>query len=103
MQTVMSTDPPSGRVQIGISVFVGSVIGFLAVGILIGGFLGAGLTKLSQNYKTKTDISIHIKSSKSDIARSQNEATFYDEIVLTDGSSGVNLSQNIAYGDVKKN
>ena len=103
MQTVMSTDPPPGRLQIGISVFVGSVIGFLAVGILIGGLLGAGLTKLSQNYKTKTDISIHNKISKSDITRSQNEATFYDEIVLTDESSGVHLSQNIAYGEVKKN
>ena len=103
MQTAKSTDSPSERVQIGIFVFVGSVIGFLAVGILIGGFMGTGLMKLSQNYKRKTDISIHNKSSKSDIASSQNEATFYDEIVLTDRSSGVNLSQNIAYGEVKKN
>ena len=103
MQTVMSTDSPSERVQIGVSVFVGSVIGFLAVGILIGGFLGAGLMKLPQNYKRKNDISIHNKSSKSDIDRSQNEITFYDEIVLTDQPSSINLSQNIAYGEVKKN
>ena len=100
MQTVMTTDSPSVGVQIRVSVIVGSVIGFLAVGILIGGFLGAGLMKLSQNYKTK-DISHQNKSSKSDISRSQNEAAFYDEIVLTDQSSGVNLSHNIAYGEVK--
>ena len=48
MQTVMTTDSPSVGVQIRVSVIVGSVIGFLAVGILIGGFLGAGLMKLSQ-------------------------------------------------------
>ena len=53
MQTVMITDSPSVGVQIRVSVIVGGVIGFLAVGILIGSFLGAGLMKLSQNYKTK--------------------------------------------------
>ena len=49
----MATDSSSVGVQISVSVIVGSVIGFLAVGILIGVFLGAGLMKLSQNYKTK--------------------------------------------------
>ena len=102
MQTVMTTDSPTEGVQIRVSVIVGSVIGFLAVGILIGGFLGAGLMKLSQNYKTK-EISHQNKSSKSDISRSQNEAAFYDEIVITDQSSVVHLSHNIAYGEVKKN
>ena len=57
--------------------------------------------KLSQNYKTK-EISVQNNNSKSDISRSQNEAIFYDEIVLADQSSGVNLSHNIAYGEVKK-
>ena len=98
----MTTDSPTEGVQIRVSVIVGSVIGFLAVGILIGGFLGAGLMKLSQNYKTK-EISHQNKSSKSDISRSQNEAAFYDEIVITDQSSVVHLSHNIAYGEVKKN
>ena len=54
--------------------------------------------KFSQNYNTK-EISHSNKSSKSDISRSQNEGTFCDEMVLTD--SDVNLSQNIAYGEVK--
>ena len=102
MQTVMSTNSPLVGVQIRVSVTVGSVIGFLAVGIQIGVFLGVGLMKLSQNYKTK-EISHQNKSSKSDISRSQNEATFYDEIVLTNQSSGVNLSQNIAYAEMMKN
>ena len=102
MQNVMSTDSPSESGQIRMSVFVGSVIGFLTVGILIGGFLGAGLMKFSQNYKTK-EISHRNKSSKSNISSFQNEGTFYDEIVLTDKFSGDNLSQNIAYGEVKKN
>ena len=102
MQTVMSTNSPLVGVQIRVSVTVGSVIGFLAVGIQIGVFLGVGLMKLSQNYKTN-EISHQNKSSKSDISRSQNEAAFYDEIVLTNQSSGVNLSQNIAYGEVMKN
>ena len=85
------------------AVFVGCVIGFLAVGILIGSFLGIGLMKLSQNCKRKIDISIQKISSKSDIDKSQKEATYYDEINITHQSSCVDLSQNIAYGQVKKN
>ena len=102
MQTVMSTDSRSMKVQIRVSVFVGSIIGFLAVGILIGSFFEAGLMKFSLNYKRKIDISNHNKSSKSDNHRTQNEATFYDEIVLTD-QSYVNLSKKNAYGEVNKN
>ena len=101
MQNVMSTSPSESG-QIRVSVFVCCVIGFLNVGILIGGFLGGGLMKFSQNYENK-EISHRNKNSKSNISRSQNESTFYDEIVLTDKSSAVNLSHNIAYGDVKKN
>ena len=59
--------------------------------------------KLSQNCKRKIDISNQKMSSKSDIDKSQNEATYYDEIILTHQSSCFNLSQNIAYGQVKKN
>ena len=102
MQTVMSTDSPSERGEIRISIFVGIVIGFLTVGILIGSFLGAGLMKCFNNHKTKEISHQNKRSKKSDTSRSQNEATFYDEIVLTDQSSGINLSQNIAYGEVKK-
>ena len=102
MQIVMPTDSPLERGEIRMSVFVGSVIGFLTVGILIGSFLGAGLMKCLKNHKTN-EISYQNKSSKkSDISSSQNEATFYDEIGLTDQSSGINLSQNIAYGEVNK-
>ena len=102
MQTVMSTDSLYERGQITVSVFVGSAIGLLTVGILIGSFLGAGLLKCLKYLKTK-QISHQNKSlKKSDNSTSQNEATFYDEIVLTDQSSGINLSQNIAYGEVKK-
>ena len=98
MQNDMSTDSPSEIGQIRMSVFVGSVIGFFTVGILIGFFLGAGLMKFSKNYRTKIDTS---HQNKSDNSRSPNEAAFYDEIVITDKSSCVNLSQNIAYGERK--
>ena len=70
MQTYMSTDSLSERGQITVAVFVGCVIGFLAIGMLIGSFLGTGLMKLSQYCKRKIDISIKKMSSKSDIDRS---------------------------------
>ena len=85
------------------SVFIGSIIGIYALGILMGTLIGVGLMKLLFKYQKKVDIfNDEINSSKKDIIRTQNDATCYEEIVLADDSSGINLSQNVAYGEVKK-
>ena len=84
------------------SVFIGSIVGIYAIGILMGTMFGVGLKKLLFKFQKKVGISNdEINSSKKDIIRTQNDATCYEEIVLDD-SSGINLSQNVAYGEVKK-
>ena len=85
------------------SVFIGSIIGICTIGILMATFFRVGLMKLLFKYKKKIDISKkEINSSKNNIIRSQNDATFYEEIVLADNYSDINLSQNVSYGEVKK-
>ena len=69
----------------------------------MGTLFGIGLKKLLFKYHKKVCISNdEIHSSKKDIICTQNDATYYEEIVLADDSSGINLSQNVAYGEVKK-
>ena len=67
----------------------------------MGSLLGVGLMKLLQNYRTKMDVSNQQTSSKKNVSLSHNEAICYEDVVLADDSSGINLSENIAYGEVK--
>ena len=99
---MLSTDSPAESGQITLSVFVGSIIGVYILGISMGSLLGVGLMKLLQNYRTKMDISKKQISSKNNVSLSHNETICYDDVVLADDSSGINLSENIAYGEVKR-
>ena len=104
MQAIVSTDSPaaaeSGRITV--SVYVSSIVGVFTLGILMGSLLGAVVMKLSFKFHKQIAISNQENTSKY-IIRSQNDATCYEEIVLADNSSGIDLSHNVAYGEVKKN
>ena len=103
MQTVGSTCSPAERGEITVSVFIGSIIGIYALGILMGTFFGVGLKKLLIKYQKNVELSNEeINNSSKMGIRTQNDDTCYEDIFLADDSSGINLSQNVAYGEVKK-
>ena len=104
MQIVVYTDSPAAAEsgQITVSVYVGSIVGVFTLGILIGCLLGAAVMKLSFKFHKQIAISNQENTSEYNI-RSQNDATCYEEIVLADNSSGIDLSHNVAYEELKKN
>ena len=103
MQTVISINSPAESGQITVSVYVGSIVGVYTLGILMGILLGAGLMKLVFKYHKQIVISNQEKSSNKDNNQSQIDATCNEEIVVADNSSGIDLPQNVAYGEVKNN